>query len=74
MDRYAAEKVMSVYRSRRVRGGDPAEVLMNSYDAITAARAAYQVEATAQTAVDVAGGTAGFSSTLNAVDDCLEQH
>ena len=46
---------------------------MNSYDAITAARAAYQVEATVETAVDVAGGTADFSSTLNAVDDCLEQ-
>jgi RHS repeat-associated protein len=44
----------------------------NAYDAIMAARATYQVQATVETAVDVAGAGADFTSTMNAVDNCLE--
>jgi hypothetical protein len=54
-----------------VSGGS---VSRNAYGAVSAARAPYQVQATVETALDVAGGAANFTSTKNAVDDCLEQH
>jgi len=50
-----------------------ASLSLNAYDLITATRATYQVEAAVETAVDAAGCAADFQSTLEAVDDCLEQ-